>query len=378
MAQGENDSTWGTKTNTNLNIIESGIGGVAAVSTTGGTSTLADVDYTADDGKKCVIDVTGTLVSNATVEIPNRTKTFKVFNRTTGAYTLTIKTSGGSGIEVTQSSVAEIYCDGSNTVRFVTAITDYATGAPNTAGGASASTISLAPSGDLTSTNVQSGMVELQGDIDAIEADLLANYQPLDSELTTLAGLSETTGNLIVGTSGAWAALGVGANGYVLVADTGSAAGMKWAALVPQGTRTIFYQANAPTGWTVDSGVNEHAIRLVSGGGTGGNTAGTTNFSSILTSRTLTADQIPAHTHPFSATTSSNGAHTHTYTRRPTGLRGSSGLSTAINGTQNQTTSSDGAHTHTVSGTSGNAGSGNPIDFAIKYADFIMASKDAY
>ena len=77
---------------------------------------------------------------------------------------------------------------------------------------------------------------------------------------------------------------------------------------------------------------------------------------------TLTSSEMPAHTHSFSATTSSNGSHTHTLSNSVFKSSGeTSGLEVgavddATWGTR--TTSSNGSHTHTVSGTTGSAGSG--------------------
>ncbi len=76
---------------------------------------------------------------------------------------------------------------------------------------------------------------------------------------------------------------------------------------------------------------------------------------------TLTSSHIPAHTHSFSATTSSSGTHTHTVDGNAVGAGGTSkylGSSSSATGFS-QTTSSDGAHTHTVSGTTGSYGGGN-------------------
>ena len=76
--------------------------------------------------------------------------------------------------------------------------------------------------------------------------------------------------------------------------------------VVPAGSRMLFQQTSAPAGWTkVTSGVNNRALRLVSGtAGTGGNNNFTTAFNSSRTtssgsvaSHTLTSNQIPSHYH---------------------------------------------------------------------------------
>ena len=72
------------------------------------------------------------------------------------------------------------------------------------------------------------------------------------------------------------------------------------------GTRMLFQQTTAPTGWTkVTSGVNNRALRLVSGSvGSGGSNTFTGVLNSTVTtgngsvaSHTLTTSQIPSHYH---------------------------------------------------------------------------------
>ena len=46
MVTGENAGTWGTKTNTNLNILEQIIGGYSTKSIAGGAQTTDSVSYT--------------------------------------------------------------------------------------------------------------------------------------------------------------------------------------------------------------------------------------------------------------------------------------------------------------------------------------------
>ena len=108
---GENDSTWGTQLNAAISRIDDSIAGIAAIATTGGSTTLTSNNGTADESRMAMIKVTGVLVSNATLTIPAETKTYVVWNATTGAYTVTIKTSAGTGVVVAQGKKAFIFCD---------------------------------------------------------------------------------------------------------------------------------------------------------------------------------------------------------------------------------------------------------------------------
>ena len=149
----------------------------------------------------------------------------------------------------------------------------------------------------------------------------------------------------------------------------------------PAGTSMLFYDATAPTGWTAES-INDKAIRVVSSGGTGGTDGGTTAFSSVLTSWTLTEGQLPSHTHGIGTldfTTTDPGTHRHTQTTYNTTTYGSSGLSGVRKNTSSGNTGYAGAHTHSVSSWSGalaTTGSGTAIDHAIQYSDVIIATKD--
>lgn len=62
------------------------------------------------------------------------------------------------------------------------------------------------------------------------------------------------------------------------------------------GTRALFYQAAAPTGWTLVTSVNDRVLRVSStaGGGTGGNW---TITGLVVQGHALTEAQLPAHTH---------------------------------------------------------------------------------
>ena len=85
-------------------------------------------------------------------------------------------------------------------------------------------------------------------------------------------------------------------NGPRIVAIVGSST----ADPVPAGSKTIWYNTAAPSGWTAVA-LNDYAIKIVtagSGGVTSGSVAYSTLFARTATdSHTLTTAQIPSHTH---------------------------------------------------------------------------------
>lgn len=71
-------------------------------------------------------------------------------------------------------------------------------------------------------------------------------------------------------------------------------------AVFPTGTKMLFQQTNAPTGWTKDTTHNDKALRVVSGAaGSGGVTAfsGVFGASKVTGGHTLTVAETPAHDH---------------------------------------------------------------------------------
>ena len=105
MATGENAGTWGTKTNTNLNIVEQIAGGYTTQDIAGGAQTttlsVSDGSTGAVLGHR-VIEFTGSISGARVVTIPLDVQTFYIIkNSTSGAYTLQFKYVSGSGDTVT-------------------------------------------------------------------------------------------------------------------------------------------------------------------------------------------------------------------------------------------------------------------------------------
>ena len=108
QATGENAGTWGTKTNTNLQIIEQISGGFTQQSIAGGaqTTTLSVSDgSTGAVLSHRMIEFTGTITGNQVVTIPLDVQTFYFLrNSTSGAYTVQFKYVTGSGDSFTFSA----------------------------------------------------------------------------------------------------------------------------------------------------------------------------------------------------------------------------------------------------------------------------------
>ena len=131
QATGENSGTWGQITNTNLLILEQAIGGYSSIAlnaTTGATLTFSNGALS--NGKDQVIKLTGTITGNVNVVIPDSVeKTYIIENATSGAFTVTVKTSSGSGVtwSATDKGTKMVYSNGTDVVdtNFTKVSSDY-------------------------------------------------------------------------------------------------------------------------------------------------------------------------------------------------------------------------------------------------------------
>ena len=127
MVTGENAGTWGTKTNTNLNLIEQISGGYAiqtlnAAGTGANTTTLVKADGALNATVASRIIILGAvspqaITGNKIVTLPVLTENFYIIkNSTSGAYTVQLKAASGSGATVTFSATDKdwklVYFDG--------------------------------------------------------------------------------------------------------------------------------------------------------------------------------------------------------------------------------------------------------------------------
>ena len=123
QATGENSGTWGQITNTNLLILEQAIGGYDDIGVTSG-ATLTFSNGVLSNGKNQVLKLIGTIAGAVNVVIPDGIeKTYIVNNATTGAYSVTFKTSSGSGVTwgATDKTTKIVYTDGTDVLEGVSA-----------------------------------------------------------------------------------------------------------------------------------------------------------------------------------------------------------------------------------------------------------------
>jgi hypothetical protein len=122
MSTGENSGSWGTVTNTNLGTaLEQsivGYGNPSYPSDANLTITLTDSNA-AQAARALVLNVTSAVSLTVTRElvVPTVQKQYIVQNNTTGAQSITVKTSAGSGITVPNGRKAHLYVDGTNVIQ---------------------------------------------------------------------------------------------------------------------------------------------------------------------------------------------------------------------------------------------------------------------
>jgi len=115
MATGDASGTWGTTTNTNLELIGEALGyGTEAITTNADTHTTTVNDGTSDAGRSMYLKYTGTLDSACTITIgPNTIKRMQfIENGTSGSQNIIISQGSGANITIPPGDTKAVYLDG--------------------------------------------------------------------------------------------------------------------------------------------------------------------------------------------------------------------------------------------------------------------------
>lgn len=158
QADGDNQNIWGSVVNTVFSLLETAITGVTTVNVAASDVTLSTVQGGADQARAGVLILSGIITNSINVIIPPVPKGYWVWGNftisTTNAqnYAVTIKTATGAGVAITPGAKNFVFCDGANTVQMsgspniaqITSgtITALSQPLPITAGGTGATSIS--------------------------------------------------------------------------------------------------------------------------------------------------------------------------------------------------------------------------------------------
>tara|TARA_R100001163_G_scaffold4676_1_gene6011 strand:+ start:76 stop:2445 length:2370 start_codon:yes stop_codon:yes gene_type:complete len=128
MATGDASGTWGTTTNTNLELIGEALGyGTEAITTNADTHTSTVADGASDAARAMYVKYTGTLDSTCTITIaPNTMKRVQIIeNATSGSQSIIIKQGTGATVTIPTGRVSVVYLDGAGSgAAVVNAFTD--------------------------------------------------------------------------------------------------------------------------------------------------------------------------------------------------------------------------------------------------------------
>ncbi len=118
ITTGEKAGTWGTITNTNLQILEQAASGYLTQSVASADLALSLSTFAVSNGKNLYYKFTGTLAANRTVTMPDSAERVFIVEdataRSSSNYTLTVKTVSGTGVTIPVGAKIVLYSDGTN------------------------------------------------------------------------------------------------------------------------------------------------------------------------------------------------------------------------------------------------------------------------
>jgi len=118
MATGDQSGSWGTVTNTNLELIGEAFSyGTEAITTNADTHTTTIADGASDAGRSMFLKYTGTLDSACTITIgPNTvSKMWFIENATSGSQNIIISQGSGANVTIPAGQTKAVYSDGAGT-----------------------------------------------------------------------------------------------------------------------------------------------------------------------------------------------------------------------------------------------------------------------
>jgi hypothetical protein len=271
IATGEQSGTWGTTTNTNLQIVDRLTNGVGAISLSGTTHTLTTSDGTLSDGQYSVLVFGGSPSGTNTVTISPNDAQHVYFVKNSSGQSVVLTQGSGGNVTVANGKSAIVYADGAGSGAEVVDVTD------------------------------------------------TFDFQPLTATLTAIGALAVTDGNFIVGNGSTWVAedgatartsLGLGsiatqaANNVSItggsitgITDLAVADGGTGVSTVPSNGQLLIGNGSgytvatltAGTGTSISNGSGSITISATGSGGTVTSVGGTGTVNGITLTGTVTS-----------------------------------------------------------------------------------------
>jgi hypothetical protein len=203
MATGDGSGTWGTTTNTNLELIAEAFSyGTEVITTNADTHTTTIADGSTDPGRSLYLKYTGTLDSACTITIgPNTvSKVWIIENGTSGSQNIIISQGSGATITIPAGDTKVVYSDGAGAgAAFVDAfaslsVVDLKVQDDLTVTGDITGTLATAAQPNITSVGTLTGLnVAGTPTFDGLTVDGYGTFSRSDNENLFIADTTNTT-----------------------------------------------------------------------------------------------------------------------------------------------------------------------------------------
>ncbi len=382
----DNPGAWNTNANQVFSTVEEAIAGFYDVTSTGGDTTLAPVNYATDTARRPYLRISSgqTLISNVRV-VSATPRKFLVHNASSaGDFTVKFGGSTGNALVIPRGCICEILVRSDLTTVYVSPLILVADGqihedsladlysqfpivTANTDFGVLSSTLATPPGSPST------------GDRYIVPVGGLVAWTGQDANIAEWDGAawdytSPANGMVAWDRANHWF-VGYDAGGWQKGAVTDP---------IPSGgvTHMMFWQASAPTGWTKGATHNNKGIRVTTGTGGSGGGGGTVGFSTLfgltaVDGATLSQANLPS-ANLVSSSLSASTSVSHNaaaFAGNTVAEQNPNDVSVAIA----TNAASIGAST-SISGTVPTGGSGSShahnVDLRLAYLDMIMCSRD--